>query len=548
MTTTTPTRPVAEVSGGRLTGLPALLRFALRRDRVRLPAWVLGISLTVAATAAMFPGVYPDFAAQEARAALMGSPATVALAGPQIGVDNYTFGAMMTNEMLALTSIVVALMSIFMVVRHTRGEEETGRSELVLANPVGQLAPMAAGLAMAVIANVALWIVTAVTLAGQGIESIDWPGSILYGAALASVGLVFAGVAAVAAQITEHARTASSMAGLVLGLVYTIRAVGDVLESPISWLSPVGWAQRTYAFVADQWWPLLLSLVLTIALVIWAVALNSRRDFGSGLRQPKPGPSEASPRLSSAFALAVHNQRVSISAWAVSLGLFGLMYGSLLGEVEGFAEKLGSTLEDVLGELMSASLINGFLSFLAVMISMFASVYAANAVLRARNEENAGLSESVLATPTSRAKFLAGHVTVAFVGGAIVLFAGLLGIATSGSAALGASVIGDLMGAATVQLVPLLVVVSVAVALFGLVPRLTGLVWVLVGYSMFALTLGGLVGLPDWAIDLPPFAMVPALPAEPFTLWTTLGLMVLAVALLTAGFWGFARRDLQTVA
>ena len=90
---------------------------------------------------------------------------------------------------------------------------------------------MATGLAMAVIANVALWIVTAVTLAGQGIESIDWPGSILYGAALAGVGLVFAGVAAVTAQVTEHARTASSMAGLVLGLVYTMRAVGDVLES-----------------------------------------------------------------------------------------------------------------------------------------------------------------------------------------------------------------------------------------------------------------------------------------------------------------------------
>ena len=75
----------------------------------------------------------------------MGSPATVALAGPRIGVDDYTFGAMMTNEMLALTSIVVALMSIFMVVRHTRGEEETGRSELVLANPVGQLAPWPPG-------------------------------------------------------------------------------------------------------------------------------------------------------------------------------------------------------------------------------------------------------------------------------------------------------------------------------------------------------------------------------------------------------------------
>lgn len=549
MTTTTVAPSQAPPrEGGVLTGTGRLVRFALRRDRIRLPAWVLGISLTLVATAASFPSIYLDAAARQARAALMGSPATVALAGPQIGVEDYTFGAMMTNEMLALTSIVVALMSILTVVRHTRGEEETGRSELVLANPVGRYAPLATGLIAAGLANLVLAVLTAVMLGAMGMESITWGGSWLYAAALVSVGLVFAGVAAVTAQISEHARSASSLAGLALGVAYTIRAVGDVTESPLSWLSPVAWAQRTYAYVDDRWWPLLLAVVLTAALIVLAIRLNARRDFGAGLRQPRPGPAVGSPRLATSMALALHNQRVALVAWGVSIGLFGLMYGTLLGQVEGFAEEL-STLKDILGTAASESLIKAFLSLLAVLLSMFASVYAVIAVLRARSEETAGLAEHVLATPTSRGRYLAGHTAVASAGGAAVLALGALGIGLTGSAALGdVAVLGHILSAALVQLVPLLFVVSIAVALFGLVPRVTGLVWVVVGYGMFASMLGGLVGLPQWALDLSPWAMVPILPAESFQLVPVILMLAASAVLAALGFWGFGRRDLETVA
>ena len=536
-------------SGGVLAGTGRLVRFALRRDRIRLPAWVLGISLTLAATAASFPSIYPDATARQARAVMMGSPATVALAGPQIGVDDYTFGAMMTNEMLALTSLVVALMSIFTVVRHTRGEEETGRSELVLANPVGRYAPLATGLIVAGIANLALAVLTALTLGAQGLESITWSGSWLFAAALGSVGLVFAGVAAVTAQISEHARSASSLAGLALGVAYTIRAVGDVTESWLSWLSPIGWAQRTYAYVDDRWWPLLLPLALTAVLLVLAVRLNARRDFAAGLRHPRPGPAVGSPRLASSLALALHNQRVALTAWAVSVGLFGLLYGTLLSEVEGFVDDLGATLDNILGTATSDSLIKAFLALLAVLMSMFASVFSAIALLRSRSEETAGLAEHILATPTSRSGYLGGHAAVASVGGAIVLMAGALGIGVTGSAALGdAGVLGEILTGAAVQIVPLLFIVSVAVALFGLAPRLAGLVWVPVGYGMFTSMIGGLLGLPQWALDLSPWAIVPMMPAESFRIWPVLAMLAVSGMLLALGFWGFRRRDLQTVA
>lgn len=548
---TTTLAPAARTirSGGTLTGTGRLLRFALRRDRIRLPAWVLGIALTLGLTAAAFPGVYPDAAARQARALLMGNPATVALAGPQIGVADYTFGAMMTNELLSLTSIVVALMSIFTVVRHTRGEEESGRSELVLANPVGRYAPLATGLAMAGIANLALAVVTAVILGAQGLDSITWSGSWLYAAALVSVGFVFAGVAAVTAQISQHARSASSMAGLVLGVAYTIRAIGDVTNSGVVWLSPFAWAQRTYAYVNDQWWPLLLSAALTAVLTLLAVRLNARRDSSAGLREPRPGPATGSPRLSTSLALALHNQRVALTAWTVSLGLFGLIYGTLLADVEGFAEEMSVTIADVLGGTMGESLINAFLAVLVVVMSILATVYALVALLRARSEENSGLAENILATPTSRSRFLAGHITVAIIGGVLVLLAGVLGLGVTGSLALSdVGVLGRLLAAGLVQAAPLIFLVSVAVALFGLSPGLARLCWIPLVYGVVTTTVGGVLGLPQWALDLSPWSMVPMLPSESFRIWPVLGMLVVSGLLFALGFWGFRRRDVQTVA
>ena len=60
-------------------------------------------------------------------------------------------------------------------------------------------------------------------------------GSVVYGAAMGGFGLLFAGVTAVTAQITEHNRTALGTAGAVLGASYVIRAIGDIGDGTLSW-------------------------------------------------------------------------------------------------------------------------------------------------------------------------------------------------------------------------------------------------------------------------------------------------------------------------
>src|SRR5690606_25038713 len=104
---------------------------------------------------------------------------------------------MLSHQMLGFMVIMVGIMSVLMVARHTRTEEETGRAELVRAAVVGRHAHLAAALLLTVAVNIALALLLTLTLGGLGLHGVTWGGSLLYGAAHAAVGITFAGAAAV---------------------------------------------------------------------------------------------------------------------------------------------------------------------------------------------------------------------------------------------------------------------------------------------------------------------------------------------------------------
>src|SRR5690606_37727651 len=153
----------------------------------------------------------------------------------------YHYGAMTAHQTLFFTGILVAVMSALTVVRHTREEESTGRSELVLSAPVGRHAPLVAALLTALAANAAVGLALVLSLGSVSAEGIDWSGAWLYGAAHVAVGMSFAGLAAVAAQLYESARGAVGASLAAVGLAYLVRAVGDVAGNGLAWLSPLGW-------------------------------------------------------------------------------------------------------------------------------------------------------------------------------------------------------------------------------------------------------------------------------------------------------------------
>jgi ABC-2 type transport system permease protein len=103
--------------------------------------------------------------------------------------------------------------------------------------------------------------------------------------------------------------------------------------------------------------------------------------------------------------------------------------------------------------------------------------------------------------------------------------------------------IGPQLGAALVQLPAVLVVIGLATALVGAAPRLASLAWLVVVWALLAGIFGPLLNLPEWAVKLSPFGWVPRVPAEDLDVVPLVGLVVVAVVLITVGLIGFRRRD-----
>ncbi|MFD4656687.1 ABC transporter permease [Kitasatospora sp. NPDC058444] len=540
--TAAPRRPATRTT---LAGTAALLRFALRRDRLRLSAWVLGLWLTTLASANSVHTVYPSAADRAAIAHGSANPAMLAMSGPAHYLTDYTWGAMLSHRLLGLLAVLAGLLSILTVTRHTRAEEESGRAELLRSAAVGRHAPLAAALATAAVADLALGLLLAAGLPALGIPGLTAAGSALYGAATALAGLLFAAVAAVTVQLSAHARTASGLALAVLGGAYALRAAGDAGSGALSWASPIGWLQRSYPFVDDRWWPLLPALALTAATAAAGFALSGRRDHGAGLRAARPGPPTGSPALGTPFGLALRLHRGLLGGFAVALLLVGAMYGSLLGDAESMLGDV-DRIREALDRLGGQTLADSYAALTMLVVAVVGGVYAVLATLRPRGEESAGRAVPVLATGVSRSAWLGGHLAAALLGSTAVLLAAGVGFGLAGALSSGdAGAFPRLTGAALAFAPAQWVTVGFAAAVYGWLPRAMPLAWLVPGYAFVIGYLGPLLGLPAGLERLSPYGQVPRLPAAAMD-WTPLAVLTLvAAALIVLALAGFRRRDVD---
>jgi ABC-2 type transport system permease protein len=535
----------AAPSAGRqsIAGAARLTRFVLRRDRVRILLWFAAIVGLIVVTAASITGLYdtPEQLESYART-VRGNSALIVQAGPGYGLDRPTTGAVMMNELSVSTIIAVGLMGVFMVVRHTRTEEESERAELVRAAPVGRDAPLAAAMIGTAIAEAVVATGAALALIAYGLPTT---GSVAFGLAVFGAGLVFAGVAAVAAQVASGSRAALGLGGVAIGVAFVLRAVGDVGNGVLSWLSPIGWAQAIRAFADERWWVLLLPVVATVVLVAGAVALQGRRDFGAGLVAQRPGAAAAGPRLASPLGLAVRLQRASVLSWTIGLGLIAFFYGIVADQAESILQD-NPEMEDFFIQLGQGSIVDAFLSTAALIIGLMATGFTISSVLRLRSEELAGRVDELLATPVSRRAVARSHLVIAAVGSVIVM--AVAGFAVGVGYAL---VVGDAgevarnTAAGLVMVPAMLVFGAIAFVLYALSPRWSPLVWALFVWALVAGMLASVLDLPDWTLNLSPFQHVPGLPAAPMSWLPIVVLLFVAGALVSFGMWALDRRDMS---
>ena len=529
-----------------LAGSGALARLALRRDRIMLAAWMYVITIVVVSTGYSFKGLYKTAASRAAIAAGIGHDATTrALGGPLYGDS---IGSLTAYKIGAGTAIAAGLMSIFIVIRHTRADEEAGRLELVGSTAVGRGAALAVGVLLAAGANA-----VAALLIFAGLAAIGLPaaGSAALGLALGTCGLVFAAVAAVTAQLSESARGARGIAIGVLAAAYLVMSAGAGAGSGgarwLLWASPVGWVTQVRPYAGNRWLVLALPVAAAAVIGVLAAVLATRRDLDAGLLPPRPGPAQAPGSLRSPLALAWRLQRVGLIGWAGGALLYGAAFGSI---APGIGSLLGSSahVRNVIARLGGQSAITD--AYLAAMMGIFglvAAAYAVSAVLRLWSDETAQRAEPVLAAAVSRVNWAASQLVMAAAGSAAVLGAAGLGAGLSYGLRVGdaGGQVPRLIGAAFAQLPAALVLAGVAVALFGLLPRAcVGGAWTALGLAAVLMLLGPTLRLVQWIQDISPFTHSPRLPGGTVTGVPLAWLAVVAAALAAAGLAGLRRRDI----
>jgi ABC-2 type transport system permease protein len=520
-----------------------MIRLALRRDRVWWPAWLVVLVAQVVATAGAYESLFPTAQSRTGLGSTLGRNTSLrAMYGRAF--DLTSAGGFTAWRVGGFVAVFVALMSLLAVIRHTRAEEEAGRLELLRSGVVSRHSPLTAALLVTVVANLVL---AAAVVVGLVAEGLPVAGATALALGFLSAGIVFAGVGAVTAQISENARPARGMAVSVLGAAFLLRAVGDSSDSAtwLSWLSPIGWTQQVRPFAGERWQVLLLPLVGGSVLIALGVLLEGHRDFGSGLRPAPLGPERAAAGLSTPAGLAWRLQRGSLLAWVVGVAIFAAAIGSVANGVLDIL-KGNPQLEQFIALLGGEqSLIDEFFAAVLPVMATVATIHTVQAMLRLRSEEIETRVEQVLGTAVTRTRLLGSHLVHAVASPVILMT--VIGLSAGGAYAVAARDAGKVwavLGGALVLIPAMWVFTGLTLALIGTAPERSVLAWGALAASAVLGQLGPILQLPSTVLRISPFTNVPKLPGPTPDLLPLAVLTLIAAALITLGILTFRRRDI----
>lgn len=525
----------------RPIGLRAMLAIQGLTHRRGTLIWLLVLIAGLVGTAGSIAGLYPtaDKIHSYAQAATAGE-ALVAINGKVEGIDS--LGGIIADEFGFFAAFLLPLLGISLVTLATRADEEAGRLEALLAGRVGRQVPVLAALMLAGAAIVVTTVAFALGLIAFGIPA---DRSALYAASLGTLAFVFAGLAALLAQVTLHSRGVYTWALLTLAMAYVLRGVGDVTNTWLTWLSPLGWAEKAAPFGDMRWWTLLIPLAAGGLLATLALVVAGRRDLGSALIGDGEGAPRASSWLRSPLGLAAAIHRPAMLGWLAGAVILTGTMGALAQQFIN-AVLANPAMADAFG-VSGAKPVDAMVALTQLYAAVIATGYGVQAVGSLRGEETAGRIEIGLSGTMSRLRWFAAH--------ALVIATGLAGIVLISSIVLAAGMawsmsgpleLGRVLGAGAAYLPAELLTTGLALALFGLWPRAFPAAWATFGFIAFIALVGQGLKLPSWVLDLSPTSHVGTPPLGAVETAPLVVLCIVAAALVAVAALGFRRRGIPS--
>ena len=535
-----------------LTGTKRLIRLAVRRDRIIVPVTATVVIALVAGSLPALTEAYPDVASQISYV----TSAAVSSVGRIFSgtVQGANLGSIVMAELYFFVAIIIALMSMFIISRHTRYNEEIGASDLLGSSIIGRSAQLSAAVFFSVVINLMIGIVLFAVLAST--DGLSVKGAAFFGLSIVSVGMFFTAVAAIAAQLSDYRRGSNTIGIAVLTICFIVRAMGDALgdlsadgfsvtANWLTWLSPLGWGYQVLPFSDNRLFPILLLVSGAIVLTYTAYYLMERRDIGSSIFTAKKGPAHASRYLRSLTGLAYKLQRSQFLMWLAGFIVVGSMitvvahdYRTTFEQSEMFINFLGP---------MSGSFTDSVIASMFPLVSGLLAAYIVSMVIRMSQEESSGRLEQLLATAKTRSAWLASHISVITIGSILLFLAmGLFGALSYWFAAdIRETALPDIIVSAAINIPATLLFLSLCVLLFAIAPKVCkSAAWFIYGYIALIGTLASIFKWPQWTQNFSPFTHTPIYPGTELNMSPIYIMTVTSICLLLISLFLFQRRDL----
>lgn len=523
--------------------MPTLFRRAFRDARTRTLAFAYLFGIYAYVQPAGFRHAYPTLADRlQFVHAFAGNAALRLFYG--YPYDVVSIGGYAAWRVGGTLAIAAAVFGVLAAVRAVRTEEDAGRAEIVLAEPIGRRTAFAAGMLAAAAGVALMWL--AETL-GFLIARLPVGESAYLSLATASVAAVFVGMGALASQLAPTRRVALELGTAAVALSLLARVVADTSAGAgwVRWLTPLGWAEELRPFAGPHPLALALPLAAMLALLGLAARISAARDVGTGLLSAHE---EADPRmrlLSSPAAQAFRSERGTLAVWASSVGVFALIFGLVSASIS--SAGISKSLQKEFAKLGAGSITTpaGYLSLVFIFFVLAISLFACGQVGAARQEEAEERLETLLALPLGRIHWLGGRLLMAVcAAAALSLIAGAL--AWAGATAEGVHIsLARMLEAGANCLPASLLFLGVAALAYALVPRASsGIAYGLVTVAFLWQLVGALLGAPKVLVELTPFDHVGAVPTQPFRAGAAAVMLAIGLAAAAGALAAFRRRDL----
>ncbi|WP_435060765.1 hypothetical protein [Amycolatopsis thermoflava] len=317
--TSTPYRPGRALAGHVVR--------QVRLGAVVVAAVAAGMSALVAGQyQTTFAGVLDGSAVQ----ALAANPAIRILFGPPLALDDPGGFTVWRTGIPVL--VLVSVLSLLAATRITRGEEDAGRSDLLLAGCVRRRDLITGALIAVAVAVVVIAALVAVALTAAGTQ---FAGALVHAGSVLGIGLTFSAVGTLAAQIMATRAAAAGLAAAVLGGGLLARMLADGVPGSgwLAWSTPFGLAGLAAPYAGNRVEPLVVLAAFPAVLTVATVVVAGHRDAGSGVINSSASRRSRTRLLRSVTGFAVRRATAHTAAWAGGIAAYFLLVGALVSSI-----------------------------------------------------------------------------------------------------------------------------------------------------------------------------------------------------------------------